>query len=170
MSLVIVSSKATQLPNPEEEWNYPDKDDFTYRDNPEKFAADCDEFQKMTDQYEAEQEDAEADTFQIGYGAFKSFRAQLALPLGFHYYVKDSSDPFSWWLQRDRDDSIEADAVGEFLLHSDCDGELGSRCIRTLFSEMNKLTPDQTKTINRYEEFYTFTRKSAENGLHWIFC
>ncbi|WP_047999396.1 hypothetical protein [Lactiplantibacillus herbarum] len=170
MGLVIISKKRTKLMDPEGIWDYPDANSFAYRNHPERFKADCDVYDKLSDQYEEDQSNAKVDTFDIGYGGFKKFRELLAIPLGFEYYVKNDRQPWEdIWLRCNRDDSVEVAMLQDFFLHSDCDGKFDVQHIRNLFDELNKLdkvATEQVQQIDRYAEFYSFLKTSVEEHLY----
>lgn len=168
MGLDIAAVKESNLINPEDKWNYPDEADFTYRDDPARLKRDCDAFDKLQENYEESL--GQEENFHIGYGGFLFMRAELAKLLGFHYYTKGVGSPLDdYWLQMDREDSPEARLIQDFLLHSDCDGDMDSEHIRCLYDEMKNLTKKQLSKHDKLPEFYEFVKLSANDGLTWEF-
>lgn len=169
MGLCIFAHKPLPkgLENPEEKWNWPEKDDFAYRDDPDKYEADVDAMEKMIDEYEEVFGSYEI-SFNIGYGGFKFMREKLASLLGFEYYQKDPSNPFDWWLRSDREDE-DAESLFDFFLHPDSDGDFDLEHIKVLARNMKSLTDEQLKTHDKLEEFNQFVQRSAEQRLEWDF-
>lgn len=169
MSLCIFAHEPIPegLEDPEEKWNWPQEDDFAYRDNHSKYEADCEFMESLVEKYRS-LTDKTVIEFSIGYGGFKFMREKLALLLGFEYYQKDPSNPFDWWLRSDREDE-DAESLFDFFLHPDSDGDFDSEHIKVLARNMKPLTDEQLKTHDKLEEFNQFVQRSSEQGLEWNF-
>lgn len=167
MGLTILATKKMGIENPYEKFCAPTQSDFAYRNNPEQFTLDEEEFDRLVKEYEDAEEKATVDKFNIGYIGFTNLRRDLVELIGFGHYTGNPLDRYDRLHFKDVEGS---EALNEFFLHSDCDGKLAAEQIAVLYKHIQEHSDDVSKSESRFvKSFVDFVKKSAESNANWEF-
>lgn len=167
MGLTIVAMGKIGIENPQEKFYEPNRSDFAYRNNPEQFAIDEKEYDRLVKEYEDAEEKATVGRFTIGYIGFSNLRRDLVELIGFGHF---RGNPLSEDYSLQAKDIEDSKALNEFFLHSDCDGKLAAEQIAVLNKHIQLKSDAVSKSESRFvRTFADFVKKSAESKANWEF-